>query len=746
MSRHSTSRRAPVARPPIRPDLRGSKTLLAAAEQQLGAGQIDAAQLLVQQALRVDPGSAPVHNLAAIVALMRQDAHAACTHARQAVGRAPHDPALRFTLGRALKAAGELDAAIDAYRRAIELSPRFAEVHVSLGIALKARGDLDAAIDCHRRALELAPQLAVAHANLAVALAARTERDAVSAETDGTSDEATVASLQRAVTLDSRDPELQRNLGAVLLRSGRHLEAAEAFNRAVTLNPRDLESCLHLVRCLVALGDYELVRAATEKWMAMNEQNAEVMRALANAMTMLGEADAGLDWAERSLAIEPHPVTAMQLGNSLLQARRIAEGVARCREGVESSGRDLALYPVLLMASNYLFEDPAPIFELHAEFASRLGPAVRAPRRVRAAGDRLRVGYVSGDFVRHSVPFFIAPLLEHHDKARVEVFCYHNNARSDAVTRRLKSWGHHWLECAHLSDEALARRIRADGIDILIDLTGQTASSRVLMFAQAPAPVQAAYLGYPTVSGVPAIDWRITDASIDPGDMPALDFERPLVLPRSMFCYRPGDEAPELAPPPSLRNGVVTFGSFNNIAKVTDHTLELWASAMNAVPGSKLLLKAASMAQPSNRADIERFMAARGIAPERLSLLARQAADSDHLALYNEVDIALDTYPYNGATTTCEALWMGVPVVSLRGRTHTSRMGASILGAIGRSDWVAHDDAGFAALAAMLAADVGALAGWRARARGHLASSELCDGPGFARAFEHALERACSSP
>ena len=324
----------------------------------------------------------------------------------------------------------------------------------------------------------------------------------------------------------------------------------------------------------------------------------------------------------------------------------------------------------------------------------------------------------------------------------VEVFCYHNNARSDAVTPNLKSFGHAWVECAQLSDDALARRIRADGIDILVDLTGQTANSRVLMFAQAPAPVQIAYLGYPTVSGVPAIDWRITDASVDPGDMPSLAGERPLVLPRSMFCYQPGNDAPDLVPPPSQRNGHVTFGSFNNLAKVTDHTLELWAAAMTAVPASRLVLKSASMAQPSNRVNIERFMSERGIAPERLSLQPRRAADSDHLALYNEIDIALDTFPYNGATTTCEALWMGLPVVSLSGRTHTSRMGASLLGAIGRSDWVVHDDESFPRLAAALAADAPALAQWRASARVHMASSVLCDGPGFARTFEQALEKA----
>ena len=724
----------------------GTGPLLAAAEQRIQGGQFEPAADLLRQVLEVDAGSAPANNLLAILALMRTDSAAAVDHARRAVERSPRDPSLQFTLGRALKAAGELDRAVAVYRRAIELNPSFAEAHVSLGITLKAQGDLESAIACYERAIRINPQLAVAHSNLGAALALRAERKSVVDGDDNLPTPEMIEAQQRAAALDPHDPEVQRNLGAILLRAGRPAEAMHAFNAALTLDSTDLESCMHFGKCLVDLGDHGLARGLYEKWLSGNAQNPKVMRALANALTMLGEADAGIEWAERSLALEANPITAMQLGNSLLQARRIPEGVARCREGVDQSGRDVALYPVLLMATNYIHEDPQPIFDAHAELAARLVPLLkRQPRRERSAADRLRVGYVSGDFVRHSVPYFISPLFAHHDQNRFEVFCYHNNPRSDAVTARLKSFGHSWVESAQLSDDALDRRIRADGIDILLDLTGQTANSRMLVFARGPAPVQAGYLGYPTVSGVPAMDWRITDQVIDPGDQPVLSSDRPLALPRSMFCYQPDADTPDVAPPPMLRNGYLTFGSFNNIAKVTDHTLELWASAMNAVPGSRLLLKSASMAQASNRADVERFMAARGIEATRLRLVGRQAADRDHLALYGEVDIALDTYPYNGATTSCEALWMGVPLVTRRGRTHTSRMGASILDAIGRDDWIAHDDEGFARLAATLAADAEALVRWRSGARSHLAYSALCDGPAFARAFENALEQAWSS-
>jgi predicted O-linked N-acetylglucosamine transferase (SPINDLY family) len=351
------------------------------------------------------------------------------------------------------------------------------------------------------------------------------------------------------------------------------------------------------------------------------------------------------------------------------------------------------------------------------------------------------VGYLSGDFVRHSVSYFFAALLAQHDRGRFEVFCYHNNPVADVVTTQFKSQAEHWRDCDGLSDEGLRDRIVDDGIDVLVDLSGHTAGSRVFVFALAAAPLQVGFLGYPTVSGVPAMDYRITDGVIDPGDQPTLPHDRPLPLPRSMFCYRP-DEAPPLAEPPLLRRGFVTFGSFNHIAKVSDHTLALWAGAMNAVPGSRLLLKSAAMAQTGNRRNIEAFMAARGIAAERLQLQPWHADKRSHLELYNEVDIALDTFPYNGATTSCEALWMGLPLLTRRGATHVSRMGASLLAAVDRRDWVAADDEGFVALAARVAGDAAALQRWRAGARGHLQSSALFDQAGFARAFEAALDGA----
>ena len=719
---------------------------LAEAQQLIATGRHASAIALLQPALDDLLQRPEANYLLAIASLMNQHLDQALTCAQAAEAERPGEARYAFTLGRAYKAKGDRPQAVRAYRRALELQPAYAEAMVSLGIVLKDLEQLDEAIALYDRALAIDPRLAAAHANRAHALALRAEfraKEGIGAEPD----EELLEAQGRAVALDLKNPQLHRNYGVLLLNARRHGEAAAAFNAALTLDPTDVESCMRLGDALQDLGAIALEIEAYRKWLAANKPNAQVMCMLAGSLARLGDADEALVWAEKSMALDADPLTDLQIANVLQQLRRLPESMQRARRAIDAGGRLPGMYPCYLLGANYHHEDPVPLFALHAEFGSRL-PAPTTPRlqpRVRAPGERLRIGYVSGDFLRHSVTYFIEPVLASHDRTRFEVVCYQNNAHTDEVTQRLKGHAERWVVCAGLSENALRSRILADGIDVLIDLSGHTAHSRLTMFALPCAPVQIGYLGYPTITGVRAIDYRITDAVIDPGDMPPCASEAPLRLARTMFCYGPDAAAPALAPPPALERGFLTFGSFNNIAKVTDHTLELWAAVMRAVPGSHLLLKAATMAQPSNRAGIEAFMAARGVDAQRLTLIARTPSTESHLAIYQQVDIALDTFPYNGATTTCEALWMGVPVVSLRGRTHPSRVGASILSAIGRADCVAADDAGYVDRAVRLAADLPALAAWRSASRDQLRAGPLLDREGFTRDFEALIERAWNS-
>jgi protein O-GlcNAc transferase len=709
------------------------------AQQLLASGRSTPAEILLNGLLGEARSRPEAHYLLAISALMTERTEAALAHAAQAVAEVPGDARYQFALGRAHKAGDDLDAAEAAYSAALQANPKYAEAMVSLGVVRRARGDLDAAIFLYQRAIECNERLAAAHANLANALALRAEfqvREGFNEEADNE----LVDSQGRAVALDPGNPQLHRNYGVLLLRARRRRDAVAAFNASLTLDPTDVESCLRLGASLLAIGNTAMACQAYETWLQRNPPQAPVLRALAGALTRGGEIDAALEWTEKAIALEPDASTLISFGNTLMQSRRLEEALSRCREGVDLGGRRADQYSVMLLGFNYLHESPEPIFAAHGEFASRIDVVPQRPAW-RPRPQRLRVGYVSGDFLRHSVSYFVQGLLERHDSDRFEVFCYHNNARSDAVTEHLKSLGHQWVECDGLSDDALRRRVIADGIDILVDLSGHTSGTRLFMFAMGAAPVQISFLGYPTISGVPAMDFRITDATIDPGDQPELAHDCALLLPRTMFCYRPSEHL-AVAEPPWRRNGFITFGSFNNIAKVTDHTLTMWAKAMLAVPDSRLLLKSSSFAQPSNRANLERFMGEQGIAAERLIIQRWQTEKAGHLGMYNEVDIALDTFPYNGATTTCEALWMGVPVVSRRGATHTSRMGASLLGAIGQPGWVADSDEAFVQVAARLASDGEGLTRWRAEARAHLQASELFDETGFARDFLAALDEA----
>ena len=718
------------------------------AQALLARGEHDAAVRLARAELQRDPSSGAAQLLLAIAGVMRGRPDEALAHASEAVRLCPGDARAWFALGRAHKLGHALQAAAAAYRQALVLDPGYAEAHVSLGITLKHGGDIDAAMLHYERAIVLNPALAAAHANLAYARAAQAESQATAGAGRAPA-QPVLEAAARAAALAPASAELHFNLGLLLRHAGQRREAIDAFNRALGLQPSNLGYCLHLGHDLTAVGDANHAAVLYERWLQINPPAPPVMRALAQLLTREGKAGQALAWAEQAVALESDPKNWLQLCHAYQQCRRLGDSLVAGRKAIEMSGRHWEQYSVPLLVATYVLEDPVAINALHAEFGraltaslstAPLGPA-RPAARAGARSAALRVGYVSSDFIHHSVSFFMGPLLTHHDRSRIEVWCYHGRGWADGMTESLKALGHHWVDCGSMSDEALLQRIRDDGIDILIDLSGHTAGARLRVFGQGAAPLQMSYLGYPTATGVARIEYRISDAIIDPGDMPSTGSECPRCLPGSMFCYRPPERpaiVPRLAPPP----GGLVFASFNNLAKLNDRTLALWARVLRAVPGSRLLIKAAAAADPANRPDIEAFMAACGVAAERLDLRSQLAVRSSHLEVYNEVDVALDSFPYNGATTTCEALWMGVPVISLKGRTHTARMGASILAAAGQPGWVADDEDHFVATAGAVAHVVPTRQRWRAEARDLLQRSSLMDEAGFTRGFEQLLLQA----
>jgi predicted O-linked N-acetylglucosamine transferase (SPINDLY family) len=341
----------------------------------------------------------------------------------------------------------------------------------------------------------------------------------------------------------------------------------------------------------------------------------------------------------------------------------------------------------------------------------------------------------------HSVAFFVEPFLRHADpRVSFEIFSNCAPGTQDATSKRLRGYAAAWHDCGHMPHNAIDPLIRSRNIDVLIELSGHAGEPRLLALIEKPAPVLITAIGYPNTTGVPAIDWRLVDAITDPPGSEGLCTERLLRIDPCFLCYTAPTQAPEPELPEASQP--ITFGSFNNAAKIGPATAALWARAMRAVPESRLLLKSTGLVDPAIQQVLQRLCMDAGVPLERVEMVGITPDQRSHLQMYNRVHVALDTTPYNGTTTTCEALWMGVPVVTLRGRTHTSRMGASILQAIGKAEWVAGSDARFVQIAAGLATNATALSAWRESARAHLQQSDLFDERGFAADFEQTLQRA----
>jgi predicted O-linked N-acetylglucosamine transferase (SPINDLY family) len=463
------------------------------------------------------------------------------------------------------------------------------------------------------------------------------------------------------------------------------------------------------------------------------------------ALEAQGRQDEAIAAHRAATAIHPNLSEAHNnLGTALKEHGELDEAIAAYRRAISLRTDSSEAHSNLLFTLHYHpGYDPQAVFQEHRlwdqQHAEPLKKFIQPHPNVRDPERRLRIGYVSADFWEHPVGRFLLPLLQHHDHRRFEIFCYSNSPRSDGITARLRSYADTWRLVLGRNDEEVAGQIRADAIDILIDLSGHTAGNRLLVFARKPAPIQVSYLGYPGTTGLSAIDYRLTDLLADPADLTDRFYsERLYRLPRSNWCFAPPENTPPIQPPPVLSAGHVTFGSFNNFAKVTDSMLGTWAEILRRVPHSRLLLKAKSLGAQSVRRRVESKFSALGIEPGRLELRDWQFDLASHLTQYGEMDIALDTFPYDGTTTTCDALWMGVPVVTLAGQTHVSRVGLSLLSNVGLPETIAATAEGYIDAAVALAGDHDRLKRLRAGLREQMKASPLMDAGGFARDVESA--------
>lgn len=588
-----------------------------------------------------------------------------------------------------------LTEALMSCEEILRAAPADAEAWELLGTVQQQRGDSEVAGASYRKAVGFDPRRIAAHHALATLAEARRDFHAAANH------------CREALRHAPDNPVLNYNLGNFLRETGRLDEALSAYRRALALQPRFPEALNNEGFTLYKLGHCTEAIARYRQAIALRPDFADALNNLAVALT-----DGG----------EPY------------------EAISRYREAMRLGAGNASNHSNLLLCLNYLPDlDAASLYAEHLEWARQFGNTPQPPVAHPNARDphrRLRVGYVSPDFCYHSVMRFFAPILEHHDHAVTEIYCYSNTERPDATTERLKSLADHWREIRGLPTERVVEQIRHDAIDILVDLAGHTGDNRLPVFAQRPAPIQISYLGYPNTTGLSAVDYRLTDIETDPPGQEQYHTETLIRLPRGFLCYQPPAGLAFESTPPVTTSGHITFASFNQAWKISRRTIAVWAGILGEVPGSRLMLKNRSFREPVMRERFVVLFGEAGIPRERLDFISWTPRPEDHFTQYRRVDIALDTFPYNGTTTTCEAMWMGVPVVTLAGARHASRVGLGLLTRLGLTDLVAHDEKEYAAIAVRLAGDPGRLADLHRSLRDRMASSALCDAAGFTRDLE----------
>jgi predicted O-linked N-acetylglucosamine transferase (SPINDLY family) len=600
-------------------------------------------------------------------------------------------------LGVVLSQLGRHADALAPMQKAVELLPKDAESHNNLGITLNDLGRYAEAAASFRQAVKLMPGFAPLHSNLGAAL-----------QRMGRFKEAE-ASCRQALKLDPRNADALGNLGGILNDMGRAREGENVCRKALTIDPDNYAANSNLGLALKAQGQ--------------------------------------LDEAEmcflRALSLRPDLVeTHSNLGGVLHEQGRLAEAAESFRRVLEANPDDAVTWSNLLFCLSQDPDVPAQqLFEEHRRFAERIEAPWRkqAPthQNTREAGRTLRIGFISGDLRTHVVMSYFEPVLQGLSKRPgLTLHAYHNHVVEDEVSRRVRGHFAHWHPVVALDDEALANRIRADGIDILIDLSGHTAKNRLPVFARKPAPLQASWIGYPCTTGLQAMDYYLTDRGLVPrGPLERQFSEQVVHLPASV-PFLPSPDAPEVGELPALKNGYLTFGSFNRLSKINEDTVALWAQLLAQAPGSKMML--AGLPKAGGETQLAEWFARHGIARERLVFQPR-CSMKDYLALHGQVDISLDTFPYSGGTTTLHALWMGVPTLTLAGDSPAARSGASILGNVGLTQCIADDREQFVQQGLALMNDLPALAALRGGARQRMQDSAMLQPALLAAALDLAL-------
>ncbi len=580
------------------------------------------------------------------------------------------------------------------YRQILQVQPNQPDAVHLLGVIALQTGHYDAAVEQIQKAIKLSPKTPTFHNNLGAAYQRLNKLPEA------------LACHQQALRLQSDLVDAHYNVGVVLEKMGRSPDSAKAYQETIRLNPRHVE--------------------------ALNN--------LGNVYRALGKLDDAITAYQQALQLKPvYPNAYNNMGNVLKDQGLLDQAIDAFHKALEQQPDYIAAHCNLVYALNFSpRHSPEAIYQEHVRWnerhAQRFGQQIDPHTNDRTPDRRLKIGYVSPDLSNHSVGRFMTPILANHDHQNFEIHCYSSVARPDHATQRFQSQSDVWRDVRGLDDANLARLIRQDQIDVLIDLTMHMAQNRLLVFARKPAPVQATYLAYCGTTGLTTMDYRLTDPHLDPTDTDDRYYsEKSVRLPESYWCYPPVD-APAVKPVPALQAGHITFGCLNNFCKITEETLATWAELLHAVSNSRLILHGK---EGAHRERVKQFFTAQGITADRLTFIEFLGINK-YLEVYHQIDVGLDPFPYGGGTTTCDALWMGVPVVTLSGNTAVGRGGRSILTNAGLPELIAHNTTDYSRITRDLAADLPRLTQIRSTLREKMQTSPLMDAPRFTRNLEAA--------
>jgi predicted O-linked N-acetylglucosamine transferase (SPINDLY family) len=702
----------------------------ATAEAAWRRGETETARALCERLIAANPRDADALNLAGLIESGRDR-----LAGRALIGRAievREEPLFLVNFATTCHSAEDRGIAIRALHRAIELQPDFPVALNNLGHLYGEAGDCAQASQLFERAIALAPGHAAIQFNYGTMLFKAGEHARAEAV------------LRRTLELAPGHVNAWNNLAQVLLATHRSTEALTVLEHARTLAPDSVDVLTNLGCVLLGAGRVEQAQAALERALEREPGRVSAWNNLGNVMLQLGRIDEAHGAFARAIELKPDFADAhINLGNVRSKAGSIDEAIACYRRAMACNPASVGANSNLLWSLMFAIDDGHALRAEAEQFSARHETALLAASasarhaNTREPARRLRIGYVSPDFRNHCQSLFTMPLFRHHDHAAFEIVCYALSAQTDEVTAQLQRCADVWRDVHEFDDARLAQQIRDDRIDVLVDLTMHMDGARRLLFPRRPAPVQVAWLAYPGTTGSPSIGWRLTDPWIDPVGQPHIDdqyTERSLRLPDTFWCYDPLVRGVEVSALPARSAGHVTFGCLNNPCKLTDATLALWSGVFAALPNARLLL----MAPPgSARERLAARFGAHGIDMARVSFVGFQAR-ADYLRTYQRIDIALDTFPANGHTTSLDAFWMGVPVPTRYGRSAVSRAGLCLLANLGLPELAAATDAGYVSNVVALASDLPRLAVLRAGMRARMEASPLMDGARFAHNMEAA--------